>query len=380
MKNSCRFGRYVLGIRRLTNRKLVKNNRQIVLLLLLSFLICLQYFSPVKQAVWGNLARAYLTRGAEASGAKQGELFDLSIAAVSRIAKPEALAPADLYTLGLAEHWSLPNQSVALNHLERAAKIGHQGAQIALGYHYLNLGDVDNTTRYLNEDTCGSLRCTLDLSTFLYKSGLSEQSLEVLSNYVERHPDSASLYYHFATVYWGSGQRALSIASLKAAIAFDKTSDKARLHYQMARLAYLEKRYVDAIDLLLPLVANDSNSLSTVYLLGQAYFALQKYQDAEKWLLQAKEINSEYTGVYVNLANVYSAQDLNLEAVDAIQKASLVEKNVNNIESHLRRLMDFYIQLGMTCESNMIEQAIQENKIQAIELSGYYSEMERFCT
>ena len=120
----------------------------------------------------------------------------------------------------------------------------------------------------------------------------------------------------------------------------DKTSEKEVLYNYSLNLIHFKKEN-DAISFLEKLKMFDEKNYMIFALLGLAYYKLKNFDLAEKYYLQAININKNSEEVFSNLGNCYEEMNMTIQAIDCYNKSLKIKPNNQSALNSLATLSYF---------------------------------------
>jgi FimV-like protein len=178
---------------------------------------------------------------------------------------------------------------------------------------------LDTFLRLSPQDTSG-----LFLKSYLlFRTSRYEQSLGLISSYIQQQPNNSDAHKILGMDYYMLGKQEEAELELKRAIELSATDPEA--FYYLGRLYFTRNNMPAALSAFQKAIQLDSSSVRVQNHLGQALEGLGQYESARKAYLKAIELDKEQQAKsrwpYYNLGSLYLKQGQFPEAIDYLRQS-----------------------------------------------------------
>jgi tetratricopeptide (TPR) repeat protein len=160
-------------------------------------------------------------------------------------------------------------------------------------------------------------------SYLLFRTSRYEQSLRLISSYIQQQPNNSDAHKILGMDYYMVGKQEEAELELKRAIELSVTDPEA--FYYLGRLYFTRNEMPAAVSAFQKAIQLDSSSVRAQNHLGQALEGLGEYESARKVYLKAIELEKEQQAKsrwpYYNLGSLYLKQGQFPEAIDYLRQS-----------------------------------------------------------
>jgi putative PEP-CTERM system TPR-repeat lipoprotein len=239
------------------------------------------------------------------------------------------------YILGLT-HYYRNEVEQAINQFQKALDLqpAFTRARVHLALLFLNKKRVDEAIKeakkVLAQEDDNALAHNVLGSAYLSKGNYAE-GLAELNKALELDPSLADVHIKKGLVAMKRGKSQEAESELAAAVRLKPEAQDTR---RILALYYMNHNEpAKAIELLNQGIKGGSADAVSYYLIGDAYLAQQKVNEATTYFMKAKEADPKYDLAYLKLASIYFMQDKQEQAIQELR--SLVEHSPNNVQALL---------------------------------------------
>lgn len=157
-----------------------------------------------------------------------------------------------------------------------------------------------------------------NLGVVYYKTKHFDKSREYYRLAIEKDSFAANPYCNLGNLYLVLGDTASAIQSYSQAISVDGTYIDSYLN--LAAVCINQEKYSDAEELFIQ-CARNADPFAGYYYLGNMYFVIENYNNAEKNYLEALRYKSDDAKTLVNLGEIYNLTGMYEQAAESCHKA-----------------------------------------------------------
>ena len=210
-----------------------------------------------------------------------------------------------------------------------------------------------------------------------YKARKYTDATTIFEQYTTQKPNNAWGYYMFGMSAWKAGDLPKAEMGFKAALGVDPEHLKSLVN--LSRVLIEQKKYDDARDTLMQAGDLEPNSNEVHRLLGRAYHAQGRKEDAIDAYRHAIELDDEDVWSMNNLALLFleekraeEAMPLLLKAVDLRKDVAAVHNNLGMALEHTRRFKDAAEAYNDALSADPGYEKAKQNlaRVEAVKLTG----------
>jgi tetratricopeptide (TPR) repeat protein len=211
---------------------------------------------------------------------------------------------------------------------------------------------IKEARKVLAQDDENALAHNIVGSAYLLKGNHAE-GLAELNRALELDPSLADVHIKKGLVAIKRGKSQEAESELAAAVRLKPEAQDTRRILALYYLNHNEPK--KAIDVLKESIQSGHPDAVSYYLIGDAYLAQQKVNEATTYFVKAKEVDPKYDLAYLKLASIYFMHDKQEQAVQELR--SLVDHSPDNVQALL--------QLASLAELNSDEGEARRTYLQA---------------
>lgn len=218
-------------------------------------------------------------------------------------------------------------------------------------------GNHEEARQYLSdaiEKDPGSPYLYQKMATLLKEIEKYTDALIYATKCVDLDPKNVKAMVLLADLYALTGNDALSIEQYEKALGFDPKNRRIRL--LLTTILIKKDLFTDALRHLEVLTKQNPELIIAHYYRGRISLEMGRYQEAEKALAKALELNNSLEPALFDLGTLYQVTDRPAKAVETYKK--LLEFYPDNMATK-ERLVNLYLKLGL---KEKAEQEMQEIK------------------